>query len=371
MTQAAHSDLALRPRGAALPHLPVRVLVELTKARLSLAVVLTAAVGYLLAGGVEVHWWRLLWTVLGTALAAGCANGLNQVMEAARDARMCRTRGRPLPSGRITRRAAVLWSVGMGLAGCALLATCVNLLTAGLAVAAIAIYLLLYTPLKPRSTLNTLVGAVCGALPPMMGWAGATGRLDTGAWALALILFIWQVPHFMALAWLYRQDYRRGGFRMLPAIDPRGRLVGPVALLYSLALVPAALTVTLLGLAGAVYALGSIALGLWLILISARFHRRLTSACARRLFVTSVIYLPVLFGLMALDRGPASWLPSDATRSVEAKAPGGGQVEGREPRVIPVEPSRLRTSSSASATSGRHLQHSAATAQATHLSEPA
>ena len=306
MSHVGHADISWRRTDLARLRPSVGVLFELTKARLSLTVVLTAAVGYVVASGAQIGWWRLLWTVVGTSLSAGSANAFNQVLEMKRDARMCRTRGRPLPSRRITPRRAVQWSVLMGLAGCTLLALAVNVLTAALAALTIAVYLVLYTPLKLRTTLNTLVGAVCGALPPLMGWAAATGRLDTGAWALALILFVWQIPHFMALAWLYRKDYRRGGFRMLPALDPTGRLVGTVALLYSLALVPAALTATLLGVAGAAYAVGSIVLGVGLLAMTGRFYRHLNCRCARGLFVASVIYLPLLMGLMVLDRGPVS-----------------------------------------------------------------
>lgn len=286
------------------------LLLELSKARLSSLVVFTTAVGFVLAGSGGTDWVRLLWTVAGTALAAGCANALNQVMEVERDRRMERTRSRPLPSGSLGIGWGFVAAVTMGYAGLAVLAIAVNLAAAGLALAAIVIYVALYTPMKVRTSLNTLVGAVVGAIPPMIGWVAATGRLDHGAWVLAAILFVWQLPHFLALAWLYRDDYARGGFAMLPIIDRRGQLTCQVAVLTSLALLPIGLMMTMVGVAGWVYAVGSTVLGCWLLSLTVRLYRDRTNANARRVFFASICYLPLLLSLMLVDRGPIGALPT-------------------------------------------------------------
>lgn len=278
---------------------------ELTKARLSGLVLLTTAVGFVLAQLQPIDWWRLLWTVLGTALAAGCASALNQIVELERDRRMHRTRQRPLPSGALSRGYSVAAAAVMGSGGVAILWLLVNLAAAALALATILVYVLLYTPLKTRSTLNTLVGAVCGAIPPMIGWVAATGSLDLGAWALGGVLFIWQIPHFLALAWLYREDYARGGFAMLPVIDRDGRLTCQVIVLTSMLLLPAGLLATLLNVSGYLYALGSLALGIWMLALAIRFYGARTEMNARSLFLASITYLPLLMCLMVMDRGPA------------------------------------------------------------------
>ncbi|MHC4100747.1 MAG: heme o synthase [Planctomycetota bacterium] len=284
----------------------VGLYLQLAKARLSALVLLTTAVGFVMgsprAAGID--WVTLLLTVVGTGLAAGAANALNQVIEARRDRLMRRTRARPLPSRAIGPGHAVLFAVLSAGAGLALLALTVNLTAAGLALATICIYIGLYTPLKTRSTLNTVVGAVCGAIPPMIGWAAATGSLEPGAWILGTLLFVWQIPHFFALAWLYRDDYARGGFAMLPVVDRTGRLTGQVVVLTSLSLVPLALAATLAGLSGGVYAAGSVLLGLWILNFGARLYAQRTEASARRLFLASIVYLPLLLCLMVADRGP-------------------------------------------------------------------
>jgi protoheme IX farnesyltransferase len=279
---------------------------ELTKARLSALVLMTTAVGFILASLESIDWLRLLWTVLGTALAAGCASAMNQVLEVRRDQLMRRTQNRPLPSGAMNLTSALSAAVAMGLAGVGILAALVNAPAAALALVTILIYVLLYTPLKTRSTLNTLVGAVCGAIPPMIGWVAATGSLDTGAWVLGAILFIWQIPHFLALAWLYRDDYARGGFVMLPVIDRDGRITCQVIVLTCLMLLATALLATLCGVAGLLYACGSLAIGVWMLALCLRLHRQRSDVNARRVFVASIIYLPVLLCLLVVDRGPAS-----------------------------------------------------------------
>ena len=277
---------------------------ELTKARLSALVVVTTAVGFVMAtpAHAQIDWLTLVFTIVGTALAAGGANALNQLIEMRRDALMHRTRNRPLPAGAMGPAHALIVAMLLCYAGLGVLAVQANLLAAGLALATIVIYIAAYTPLKTRTTLNTLVGAVCGAIPPLVGWVAAAGRLDAAAWVLAGLLFVWQIPHFFALAWLYREDYARGGHVMLPVLDETGRLTGRIVVVTSLCLIPLALSGTLFGLAGPAYALGSLALGLWFVGVGARLCARRTEANARRLFLASIIYLPAVLGLMVVDR---------------------------------------------------------------------
>ncbi len=285
----------------------VDLYLELSKARLSAMVVLTTVVGFIMGAPALTAgaWGRLLLTIAGTSLAAGGANALNQLLERRRDAMMRRTRGRPLPSGAMSPMHGLLFALVAVYAGLAILGLAVSLGAMGLALATILIYILLYTPLKTRSTLNTLVGAVCGAIPPMIGWVAASGSLDRGAWILGGLLFVWQIPHFFALAWMYRRDYARGGFKMLPVLDPSGRLTGQVVVLMSLGLLPMGLAATLFGLAGWVYAVGSIALGTWLLVVGLRLYATRSDESARRLFLASIVYLPLLLGLMMLDRNQA------------------------------------------------------------------
>jgi len=281
----------------------------LTKARLSVLVLWTTAVGALLAWqthlpGTPLDTARFIGTMIGTALSAACANALNQVLEIRRDALMNRTAQRPLPRGVLSRRWATIVALLLGIGGIALLARTAGESPAILAGITIAIYVAGYTPLKTRSTLNTLVGAVCGAIPPMIGWNAMTGGLETGAWILGALLFIWQIPHFLALAWLFRDDYERGGFVMLPRIDESGRLTGRIVLITTLLLTPLALTATLTGLAGWLYTAGTLALGLWMFRCAWQMHRQHTSLAARGVFRASLVYLSALLLLIVIDRGP-------------------------------------------------------------------
>jgi len=278
---------------------------QLTKARLSALVLLTTAVGFVLGSLETLDWMRLAFTVIGTALAAGCASAINQLMEIRRDGLMHRTRHRPLPSGAMTSVHAMSAAALMGVGGVAMLATLVNIDAAWMALLTIMLYVVLYTPMKSRSTLNTFVGAVCGALPPMIGWVAATGSMDVGGWVLGAILFVWQIPHFLALAWLYREDYQRGGYAMLPVIDRAGQMTCNIIVLTSLLLLPLGLMATLLGVAGLGYAVGSVLLGLWMTALSLRLHRHRTHANARGVFLASITYLPLLMCLLVIDRGPA------------------------------------------------------------------
>lgn len=246
--------------------------------------------------------WLLAHTMLGTALVAGGTNALNQLWERDVDARMRRTRGRPLPTGRVAPRTAATFAVAISLAGVGYLALTVNAITAALAALTLVSYVLLYTPLKRRTSLNTLVGAVPGALPIVGGWTAAGGGLDVAAAALFWILFLWQLPHFLALAWIYREDYRSGGLVMLGGEDPSGRLTGRMALMFALALLPVSLFPTLLGVTGSVYFLGAVALGAVYAVAGGALAAAVTERRAWRLFSVSVLYLPALLTLMVIDK---------------------------------------------------------------------
>ena len=276
---------------------------ELAKVRLGALVVLTALVGCVLGSQGVPSLWILLWTVGGTALSSFGANILNQVWEVERDRRMVRTRERPLPAGRVDRRIAAVMGVLTAAAGLAVLDLGTNRLTASLSLGVVLLYVFVYTPLKVHTPLNTVVGAVCGAVPPMMGWAAAAGRLDPGAWILGGVLFVWQMPHFLALAWMYREDYARGGFRMLPAVDPEGRLTGRVAVLYAAALLPVTAALSVAGITGGVFLILSQTAGIAFVVLGYLFLRARSETAARRLFLASILYLPIVMGVMVADRG--------------------------------------------------------------------
>ena len=277
---------------------------ELAKIRLTAMVLVTTAVGFILGSPGPVAYGRLLWTILGTGLAAAGASAMNQLLEIRRDARMRRTCGRPLPAGQVSPLAALVFALGASAAGVGILNELVNPLTALLGLANTVIYSLIYTPLKPRTSLCTLVGAICGALPPIMGWTGAAGSISLGAVLLGTILFLWQIPHFLALVWLYRDDYAQAGFRMLPLIDPRGHLTCLMIVLYSLALLPLGLAVTFAGLAGYLFAAVSLLVGLGLFLLAVQLRRAKTPRNARRVFLASLVYLPLLMLFLVLDGHP-------------------------------------------------------------------
>jgi len=278
----------------------------LAKIRLNALVLITTAVGGVVAAPSAIPWGLLGWTLLGTAASAASASMFNQLLERRRDALMRRTASRPLPQQHIGPLRVFVIACALAYAGWALLLWKAGWIPATLATGNVLVYALLYTPLKPLTSLNTIVGAVCGAIPPMVGWTAVTGSVDSGAWIIAGILFVWQLPHFMALAWMFREDYTRGGFVMLPARDPSGGLTAQTMLLTSLTLVPMALLATLHGLAGIVFALSASLLGLWLSWESFRFLRDRSDAMARRVFLVSIVYLPLLLLVMVLDRGPVS-----------------------------------------------------------------
>jgi protoheme IX farnesyltransferase len=268
---------------------------ELTKPRITFLVVLTTLVGFLVGAPHPVPVVLLLHALVGTALTAAAAGALNQWAERGADAEMRRTARRPLPSGDLAPLEAVVFGVGLSAAGTVYLALTTNGLASALAAVTIASYLLLYTPLKRVTSLATVVGAVPGALPPLIGWAAARGRLGVEAWALFGILFLWQMPHFLALAQLYRADYARAGFRMLTVEDATGRGAGRQAVLYALALVPVSLLPTPLGLAGPVYFFGALALGIAFLASGLGMAADpYSTRAARRLFHASLLYLPAI-----------------------------------------------------------------------------
>jgi len=273
---------------------------ELTKPRITLLVVFTALVGFVTATSVSPWTGLLLAALTGTGLVAAGASVLNQVMERATDGLMHRTQGRPIPAGRIRPAEAGLFGTLLTLAGLAILATLSGPLAALVAFSTWASYLFLYTPLKRRTHLATIVGAVPGALPPVIGWAAASGNLEPGAFILFAIVFLWQIPHFLAIACLYRDDYERGGFPMLPVIDREGRLTGRQAVLHSVALLVVSLAPVAAGLGGTLYLAGALVLGVGLTLAALRLARARDLAAARFLFLASVLYLPALTSLLLL-----------------------------------------------------------------------
>jgi protoheme IX farnesyltransferase len=240
----------------------------------------------------------MIQAIAGVALVAAGAAVLNQVLESRTDALMRRTRLRPLPDRRVNANEARVFGLVLGLGGLTLLATRTTWLAAGLALATLAVYLMVYTPLKRRTPLATLVGAVPGALPPLIGWTASHGSIDAGGVALFTIVFLWQIPHFMAIAWMYRDDYASAGFPMLSVIEPEGRRAGRQALINTAALLPASVTPTLAGVSGMPYAGVALVLGAGLLWLAARFAATRSDEAARRLFFGSITYLPLLWVAM-------------------------------------------------------------------------
>ncbi len=276
----------------------------LTKPRIVLMVVLTTAAGYWLgarASGRPLDWVSVL---VGTALVAAGASAWNQAIEGGRDARMRRTARRPVPQGRVGVIAALVFGAVLGLTGAGLL-TMVRPLAAGVAVATFVLYVAVYTPLKPVTTLNTVIGAVPGALPPVIGWAAATGGLGIEAWSLFLIVFLWQFPHFLSIAWVHRADYARAGHRMLPLIDPDGSRTSRQAVAYALILVPVSVLPAVVGLAGPIFYAGALVVSLYYLAMSYRFWWDVSDRSARMLMGASFLYLPVVFLLLVLNSLPA------------------------------------------------------------------
>ena len=274
--------------------------ITLMKPRITLMVVLTALFGFYLASPGPMDVALLANLLAGTALSCAGAGALNMAMEVRADGAMNRTRQRPLPAGRVPVGTAVSFGGILATAGVALLAVKVNGLTAVLSSVTIVLYLFVYTPLKSRTSLCTVIGAIPGALPPVMGWAAARGSLDAGAWALFGVLFFWQLPHFLAIAWMYREDYARAGYPMLPVTDPEGGSTARQVVLQTLALLVISLAPVGLNLAGGAYLAGASVLGVAFLAFGLAFARVRSRERARRLFLASLAYLPGLLGLLAV-----------------------------------------------------------------------
>ena len=276
--------------------------IELTKPRITFLIVLTAAAGFALASPGHVDYRAMLTAMVGIALLSSGIATLNQYMEKDLDALMRRTANRPLPTGKLLSWEALAFGVGLTVLAEIYLVVLVNPLSAVLGLTVIAGYLFAYTPLKTRTSLSTFVGAFPGAVPPLIGWASARGTIGVEAWVLFAILFLWQFPHFLAIAWMYREDYARAGILMLPVVEPDGRVTGQQIVLYTVMLLPVSLLPTFLGTAGKIYFAGALVLGLLFLYFSLRAAFSKSRQAARQLLLASVIYLPLLFILMVLDR---------------------------------------------------------------------
>jgi protoheme IX farnesyltransferase len=288
----------------------MRDYIALTKPRITWLILMSTGVGYFF--GLKraffnpetgmADWALLIHTLIGTGLIASGTAALNQWSERDADLLMRRTSARPLPSGRMTAPRALWFGIALALIGFAELALWVNLLAALLGAFTLGSYLFIYTPLKQRSHLSTVIGALPGAMPPLMGYAASSGSLTPEAWTLFAILFIWQFPHFLAIAWMYREDYARAGIRMLPVVEPDGMSTGRQIILYASTLIPVSLFPVLLGMSGRIYLVGALILGGWFLYTGVRVAFDLTNVRARHVLLASIIYLPEIYGLMVFDR---------------------------------------------------------------------
>ena len=305
ITVAAQSNPELRDvrseGGKGDRFIPLRRYVEQTKPRILLMVLVTTTFGFLLGGGRHGSVALLLFTLMGVGGATGGAAALNNYLERDFDAKMARTRGRALPAGLIEPFRALMFGVSLVLFGVLLLVWAANLLTGFLVLLAAFLYVLVYTPLKRITWWNTTLGAIPGAIPPMAGWAAATGHVGAGAWALFAILFAWQHPHFFAIAWIFRDDYRAAGFKMLPSIEPSGDRTVRLTIGFSLVLLGVSLVPTLIGMAGWTYFFGTFLIGLLMLTAALGFAHDRSAGNARRLLKVSVLYLPLLLGFILLD----------------------------------------------------------------------
>jgi protoheme IX farnesyltransferase len=290
------------PQTAIIDKGRLAVFSDLIKARLTFLVLLTTLVGFYVGFRGPIDWLLLLHTMLGTFLVASGAAALNQLLEREHDAKMRRTEDRPLPSGRLQPATVLVLGASAGGFGLIYLGIAVNPLTSLLGAITLASYLFVYTPLKRITTFNTIVGAIPGALPPLMGWTAARGQISGGGWSLFAILFFWQLPHFLAIAWIYRDEYARAGFKMLPVVDPKGERTGSQAVSHTLGLLPVSLAPYVFHLTGPIYLAGAFVLGMTFLWFAIQFSRQLTIPRARQLFFVSILYLPLLLGLMVLDK---------------------------------------------------------------------
>jgi len=289
----------------------MRDYIDLTKPRITWLILMSTAIGYFFGLPGRADWWeflkaipylRLIHTLLGTGLLASGTAALNQWYERDADRQMRRTAHRPLPAGRLRADRALVFGWVLSAAGFVELWLGVNLLSGILGAFTLASYLFLYTPLKQRTWWSTTVGAIPGAMPPVIGYAAASGALSHEAWVLGAILFLWQFPHFYSIAWMYKDDYARAGIRMLPVVEPDGRSTARQIVIYGMALIPVSLTPALMGMSGIVYGVGALILGLWFLYSGVRVALDRSGIRARRVLLTSVLYLPLIYGLMLLDR---------------------------------------------------------------------
>jgi len=289
----------------------MRDYIELTKPRITWLILMSTGIGYFFGLPSAPTWWEflksipllsLLHTIIGTALIASGTAALNQWSEREADRKMRRTSDRPLPSGRLAAPRACAFGVALSIAGFLELWLGVNLLSGLIGAFTLASYLFLYTPMKQRTWWSTTVGAFPGAMPPMIGYAAAAGTITRESWVLFAILFLWQFPHFYSIAWMYRDDYARAGIRMLPVVEPDGRSTARQIVLYGLALIPVSLIPSILGMSGRIYLVGALLLGLWFLYSGVRVALERTILRARNVLITSVFYLPLIYGLMLLDR---------------------------------------------------------------------
>lgn len=278
------------------------ILSDLFKARLTALVLLTTLVGYYAGrGGNPLDGVLLLHTLGGTLLLACGAAALNQYMERKWDSQMSRTASRPLPSGELQPLAVLFAGVCVSVVGMIWLSQLVNALTGFLGAVTLASYLFVYTPMKRMTPLNTLIGAIPGALPPLMGWAAAYGEVTLAGWSLFAILLFWQMPHFLAIAWLYKDEYAEAGYVMLPAVDPDGEKTGRQSVCHTFGLLPVSLAPFVYGVAGEIYLFGALVLGMGFLWQAIQFSRKLDRDSARKLFFASIMYLPLLLGLLVFD----------------------------------------------------------------------
>jgi heme o synthase len=282
----------------------MRQYIDLTKPRITWLILMSTGVGYFFGLNREVpfNWALLIHTLFGTGLIASGTAALNQWWERESDKLMRRTASRPLPMGLLTAKRALWFGIVLALAGAAELAIWVNVLAALLGAFTLAAYLFVYTPMKSRTHFSTVVGALPGAMPPLMGYAAASGLLNREALSLFFILFVWQFPHFLAIAWMYRDDYARAGIQMLPVVEPDGKSTSRQIILYATTLIPISLLPVLLGMSGTIYLVGAMILGLWFLYTGVRVAFDRTNVRARHVLLASVIYLPMIYGLMVLDR---------------------------------------------------------------------
>lgn len=289
----------------------MREYIELTKPRITWLILMSTGIGYFFGLAGAPNWLEfvksipllsLLHTVLGTGLIASGTAALNQWYEREADRHMRRTAARPLPSGKLRAGRALAFGIGLSIAGFLELWLGVNLLSAAIGGFTLASYLFLYTPLKQRTWWSTTVGAIPGAMPPMIGYAAAAGAITRESWVLFAILFLWQFPHFYSIAWMYKDDYARAGIRMLPVVEPDCRSTARQIVLYGIALVPVSLIPSMLGMSGRIYLVGALILSLWFLYSGVRVAVERSIGRARKVLVTSVLYLPLIYGLMLLDR---------------------------------------------------------------------